>query len=512
MPAATNWGIPPSTLAASRFLEQASWGATPASVADVQQLGFDVWLTQQMDPKRTPPSVIPPVSVDAKGNTSLRPVQDAFFANAVGGSDQLRQRVAFALAQIWVVSGVKLRPEAVQPFLQLLQNDAFASYSKIMYDVTVSPGMGHYLDMVNNNKPTPGHGANENYAREILQLFTIGLVELDWSGNVKIDPTTNLPIPTYTQDTIEGFANVFTGWTYAPKPGATSKFPNPANWDAPMVPFDANHAPGPKALLNGQVINIGQGPGVAVKDLNDALSNIFNHPNVAPFISRQLIQHLVTSSPSPAYVKNVADVFTQTQGDMKAVVRAILLDPEARMGDDGAAEAVSGHLREPVLFINALLRELNAAVAPSNSLTNNASQLGQTIFYPPTVFNYFAPGYQIQITGSSPPITANAPEFQLLSGATAQQRADFVNSVAFGRIGGVTVDLSAYITPLGTKPSPAQLEHMLQGLNTALLGGRMTSFMHDTILTAVQAATTPKAMVETAVYLIGSSWPYQVER
>ena len=509
---ATSAGGAPSAVAAARFLEQASWGATPASVADVQQLGFAAWLTQQMDPAKTPPSTIPPVSVDAKGNTSLRPVQDAFFANAVGGTDQLRQRVAFALAQIWVVSGVKLRPEAIQPFLKLLQTDAFATYDKIMYDVTVSPAMGHYLDMVNNNKPTPGHGADENYAREVLQLFTIGLFQLDWSGNVKIDPTTGQPIPTYTQDTIEGFANIFTGWTYAPKAGANSKFPNPANWDAPMVPFDANHAPGAKALLNGQVVNNGTGPGVAVKDLEDALSNIFNHPNVAPFISRQLIQHLVTSSPSPAYVKNVADVFTQTQGDMKAVIKAVLLDPEARAGDDGVTESVSGHLSEPVLFINALLRELNASVAASNNLTNNASLLGQTIFYPPTVFNYFSPSYQIQITGSSPPATANAPEFELLSGASAQTRADFVNSVAFGKIGGVTVDLLSYITPLGTKPSPAQIERMLQGLDTALLGGRMTSDMHDTVLTAVQAATTPKAMVQTAVYLIGSSWPYQVQR
>ena len=175
--------------------------------------------------------------------------QDAMFANAVTGEDQLRQRVAFALSQLWVVSGVKLTPPAIAPYLRILQADAFTTYDKLMYDVTLSPAMGHYLDMVNNNKPTTGHGANENYAREILQLFTVGLVELDNSGRVKLDTKGN-PIPTYSQDVIEGFARAFTGWTYAPVTGATSKFPNPANWTAPMVAFEAHHDTDAKVLLN----------------------------------------------------------------------------------------------------------------------------------------------------------------------------------------------------------------------------------------------------------------------
>ncbi len=499
--------------AAARFLEQASWGPTPASVSEVQKIGFEKWIANQMDPNLTPLSSFPPVAVDAKGNTSLRPDQDAFFANAVAAPDQLRQRVAFALAQIWVVSDVKLKPEAIPPYLRLLQADAFTTYDKIMYDVTLSPAMGHYLDMVNNDKPSPTHGANENYAREVLQLFTIGLNQLDASGNVVIDPTTKMPIPTYGQAEIEGFANTFTGWTYAPMAGATSKFTNPPNWNAPMVAFDAHHDTAPKLLLNGQTIANGQGVGVAAKDLHDALANIFNHPNVAPFISRQLIQHLVISNPSPTYVRNVARVFTQSRGDMKAVVKAILLDPEARQGDDPSAAPISGHLREPVLFINAFLRGLGATVAPSNSLTAIGSLLGQQIYYPPTVFNYFAPGYNVNLPGANNmPTPINAPEFQLLSESTAMQRADFANSVAFGKIGGVTVDLTSYVTLLGTKPTTSSMGQMVDALNVVLLDGRMTSDMRSTILDAVMNCATPKAMAQTAVYLIGSSWPYQVER
>ena len=491
---------------------QASWGPTAAAVAEAQSLGFEAWIDKQMDPSKTPLSTIPPVAVSAAGNTSLRPVQDAFFANAASGQDQLRQRVAFALAQIWVVSGVKLKPEAVQPYLKLLQEDAFESYDKIMYDVTVSPAMGHYLDMVNNNKPTPGHGANENYAREILQLFTIGLVELDPYGRPVLDPVTKQPIPTYTQDTIEGFSRTFTGWTYAPAGTAQSKFPNPANWTAPMVPFDNHHDTSPKLLLNGVTLASAAGPGQALADLKFALANISSHPNVAPFISRQLIQHLVTSSPPDQYVKDVADVFNATKGDMKAVVKEILLNAEARKGDDGTSEPVSGHLREPVLLVNALLRGLGANVAASNNLLNFATQMGQTIYYPPTVFNYFAPGYNIAITDSAPPASANAPEFELLSESTAQSRVNFLNSLAFGKIAGVTVDLSPYINPLGTKPSAAALTAMIHSLNTALLGGLLPASAESAILPAVQAAPTPTRAVETAVYLIGSSWPYQVER
>jgi uncharacterized protein (DUF1800 family) len=463
------------------------------------------WIDAQIALDQSKWSPIPDPSVDAKGNTSLAPAQNAFFVNASAGQDQLRQRVAFALGQILVVSGVKLKPEAMVPYLRLLQTDSFTTYDKILYDVTLSPSMGHYLDMVNNNKPTPGHNADENYAREILQLFSIGLVQLDAWGRPVLDANGN-PIPTYDQDAIEAFARVFTGWTYAPKPGARSRFPNPVNWDAPMVAFEANHDESAKMLLDGYVESMGQ---TAENDLKDALNNIYMHSNVGPFICRQLIQRLVASNPSPDYVKRVTDVFnTPPRGNIAAVVKAILLDPEARAGDDGS-ENQSTKLREPVLWINTLMRGLNATVTSPNALTGSAATLGQTIYYPATVFNYFLPGYNINISSTQ---TYNAPEFQLLGEASAEAAAGFANAIAFNKPAGIAIDLSPYTAPLGARPTTDQISAMIDSLNRDLMGGRMSAEMHDTILGAAEKAATPKAMVETAIYLIASSWDFQVER
>jgi uncharacterized protein (DUF1800 family) len=494
-----------SVTAASRFLEQAGFGPSAASVAEVQALGFSDWIDAQIALPQASWSVIPNYSTDAKGNTSLAPTQAGFYMNAVSGDDQLRQKVAFALSQIWVVSGVKLQAQAMVPYLQLLQSDAFATYDKIMYDITLSPGMGHYLDMVNNNKETPGHSPDENYAREVMQLFTIGLSQLDQYGRLVLDANGN-PIPTYTNDTVRGFATAFTGWTYAPAAGAKSRFGNPANWGAPIVPFESNHDMYPKALLNGYVSPANQ---TAEQDLADALNNIFTHPNVAPFISRQLIQHLVTSSPSDDYVKRIVDVFNQTpRGSMAAVVKAILLDPEARQGDDGTANAAT-KLREPALWVPALLRGLNANVAATNNLTNSVGVLGQTIYYSPSVFNYFAPGYQINLSSTQ---SYNAPEFQLLDEATAMSAADLVNTLSYGTVAGVTIDLSPYMALVGTKPTASGVSNMIEKLNNDLLGGTLSDVDRNLILTTVGSSASAKAIVQGAIYIIASSWNFQVQR
>jgi len=360
--------------------------------------------------------------------------------------------------------------------------------------------------MADNNKPTPGRGADENYAREVLQLFSIGLVELHSDGTPKLDASGN-QIPTYTQDTIEGFSDAFTGWTYAPLAGAVSKFPNPENWNAPMVSFDAHHDTDPgKLLLNGYTLPAGQ---TAALDLQDTLNNITSHPNVAPFISRQLIQRLVSSNPSPAYVARISSAFSANSGNIGLVVKAILLDPEARAGDDGVTENKATKLREPVLWINTLLRGLNATVVSPNNLPANAANLGQNLYFSPTVFNYFLPGYEINLTETT---TYNAPEFQLLSEATAFSAVNIINTLVYGNMTGVTIDLTPYITPLGIKPTSAQIDAMGDSVSQALMGGTAPPAMRSTIITAVSAQTTPKAMVQTAVYLIGSSWDFQVER
>jgi uncharacterized protein (DUF1800 family) len=486
--------------AAARFLEQASWGPTSTTVAQVQQMGFSAYIDSQF---LAPLSPIPDVPPGTNGSAPVGPVQQQFFVNASTGMDQLRQRVAFALSQIWVVSALKLSTaDQIVPYLRLLQQDAFENYSKIMYDVTLSPSMGHYLDMVNNDKPAAGREANENYARELLQLFTIGLNELNDDGSLQL--SNGQPIPTYDQTVVQGFARVFTGWTYPPMPGTTSGTHNPPYFAAPMVAVNNNHDTGAKTLLDGRVLPAGANR-TAQLDLTDALAAIFNHGNVAPFISRQLIQHLVTSNPSPAYVSRVVAAWRSSGGELKAVVKATLLDPEARAGDNGKPNPGFGHLREPVLFINGLLRELNATVAANNILAGQGNNMGQYVYYPPSVFNYFSPGYRyLTHIPNQVPVSINAPEFQIDSTFTALARANFINSFVYGTITGVTLDLTPYLNL-----TPAQL---LDTLNQELMHGTLSAQAQAVILSAVNAQTTARTKVQTAIYLIASSSQYHVER
>lgn len=502
-----------SPAAATRFLEQATWGPAAASVGRLQQIGFEQWLADQF---ATPPSDIPDAS-------SLRQLQDRFFLNALVGEDQLRQRMAFALSEIWVVSGTKInRPEALAPYLRLLAADAFGNYYDLMRDVTLSPAMGHYLDMVNNDKPNPalGKSANENYARELMQLFTLGEALLNQDGSPQRDADGRL-IPAYTEATVQDLARVFTGWTYPPAPGQPSRVHNPAYWAGPMVAFASNHDTGPKTMLNGVTLPAGQSPEA---DLQSTLENIFNHPNVGPFICMQLIQHLVTSNPSPGYVARVAAVFADNgagvRGDLKAVLRAILLDPEARAGDDSISVSPlmapgqgggpppddpatpspnDGHLREPVLFITGLLRLLNATAAVPNALAGYASQMGQNVYFAPSVFNYFSPAYNV------PGTPLLGPEFQIYSSAAAIVRANFVNTVIFGSVGGIKVDL----TPLVQAAQNA--DTLLDNLGATFLHGRMPPDMRASIVKALDSATTDSLKARTALYLVASSALYQVE-
>lgn len=268
-----------------------------------------------------------------------------------------------------------------------------------------------------------------------------------------------------------------------------------------MVEDDDNHDQPPKTLLNGNVLPAGRS---AKADLHGALQNIFTHPNVGPFFSRQLIQHLVVSNPSPDYVARVASVFADNgsgvRGDIWAVIRAILLDPEVRAGDEASiAEDDGGHLREPVLFITSLLRALNGSVNDSNNLAACASAMGQNLYYPPSVFSYFSPNYHL--AGSR----LLAPEFQTYSTANSLTRANFVNALVFGHVDASThIDLSPY---LSTASDPG---NMLTAVNKVFLYGRMPAEMQQSILTAISSAQTDRLKAKTAVYLVASSPLYQV--
>ncbi len=325
-----------SNRAANRILEQATWGTTPQPSAALIQRGFDAWFEEQVGAPISTFADQPYYNSAGNNNTNLAPLQVAFFQNALSSPDQLRQRVAFALSEIWVISELEVNnASAFPPLLRIFQSQAFDNYESLMKDVTLSPGMGRFLNMVNNDKGNAARGttANENYAREILQLFTIGLVRLNSDGTPVLDAN-GATIPSYTQADVADLAKAFTGWTYPPMPGFVTKGHNRAYYVGPMAAVESLHDATRKQIL-GTTLPAG---GSAESDLDQALHVIFLHPNLPPFVSQLLIQHLVTSNPSPAYIARVASVFEDNgsgvRGDLKAVIRAILTDPEARAADD----------------------------------------------------------------------------------------------------------------------------------------------------------------------------------
>ncbi|MES1258129.1 MAG: DUF1800 family protein [Acidobacteriota bacterium] len=490
-----------SAAAARRFLEQAAFGPTPAEALHVQQVGFQGWLNEQF--------AMPVVSSYASAS-SQGGLPNLFLANAVTNPDQLRQRVAFAWSQIFVTSANKLIwNQAVTMYQQMLVNDAFANYRQILDDVTLSPGMGQYLDMANNAKANPLQNtvANENYAREVLQLFSLGTKALNQDGTAQFDAN-NLPAPAYSQSNITEFARVFTGWGYAPAPGGAAQWNAYPTQNGPMVPFPAMHDTGAKTLLNGFVSPAGLS---ARQDLNNALDNIFGHANVGPFIGKNLIQHLVKSNPSPAYVQRVAAAFADNgqgvRGDMKAVITAILLDPEARANDNGGNDQIAdGHLQEPALLIAGMVRAFGGLMTPANYYSYELSNLNQDIFNSPSVFNYFSPFFQAPGTGLF------GPEFQIDTPNNAILRANVVANL-FGAYNnpiqtngpGTTVDLTPFMA-LATNPAT-----LADALDLTLTHGTMPATMKQMLVTALTADTNGAASrLETGCYLILTSSYYNV--
>jgi len=509
--AATNV-VSANVTANSRLLDQASWGPTIADIAHVQKVGFEGWINEQFAAPLTQ-IPLPPVTLPTYCSTSVACAQQSFFQDALVGPDQLRQRVAFALSQIFVISAVEIpRGDALASYFNMLAQDAFTNYLTIMKDVTLSGGMGTYLNMVNSDKPNTAIGqiANENYARELMQLFTLGTELLNPDGTPILDPISGQPSQPYSELQVQAFAKAYTGWTYARSDGTTPSFPNNTQYfGAPMVPLDAHHDMSTKAVLSGVTLPAGQ---TAQQDLDGALQNIFNHPNVGPFVARQLILHLVSSNPSPAYIARVAAVFNNngsgTRGDMKAVIQAILMDSEARRGDSPANALPSdGHLREPVLYITNLLRGLNVQPSDPNafasSLQGFGSNMGQRVMYSPSVFNYFSPDYVI------PNTTIFGPEFQLLTTATTIVRQNFVDSVVRNGLGGGTqIDLTS-LSNLAQNP-----QQLVDTLDATFTHGALPSADKSQIVSAVNAvaASNPQARARLAVYLITSSSQYQVIR
>jgi uncharacterized protein (DUF1800 family) len=438
---------PYSKADASRFLTQATFGPTLPEIDRLYRMGYNAWLDEQFNPSL-------PVSVElpfldgliAQAVNAGLPIEvwqdkriEVWFKNALTGNDQLRQRMAFALSEILVISdqngALEGNPTTLADYYDKMANGAFGSYRTLLENVTLHPAMGVYLSMHMNRKPSADGTIrpDENYAREIMQLFSVGLVRLNTDGTVMDGDATAAgiqPIPTYTQDTIRGLAHVFTGWNYSTcvPPAAAEGAPgfnywewdycgtgpegqdwrSHIGWRTPMKPWgegtafgDIYHAvTGTKLLLNypGAVPVNGILPagGTARANMTAVLNNVANHPNVGPFLSRLLIQRFVTSNPSPAYVGRVAGIFNNNgagvRGDLKAVVRAILLDTEARK----PTQAYAGKLREPLMRITQLWRAMSARSVNgriNEGWTDNYS--AQAPMRSPTVFNFFQPGYQL---------------------------------------------------------------------------------------------------------------------
>jgi uncharacterized protein (DUF1800 family) len=483
-----------STTAAARFLEQSTWGPTQASIAHVQAIGFQAFLNEQFSAAvSTYPA---PASTD-----SLSVVQQRFFANSVNGQDQLRQRVSAALSEMFVISGVSISdPTAFVLWNNMMQNDAFGNHATLIKDVTLSPAMGSYLNMANNDGCSSCR-PNENYGREVLQLFTLGLEELNPDGTQQLDGSGN-PIPSYTQANVTAFAAAFTGWTYPPQPGQTAGFYSPSFYSGPMISFDAHHNTATKTLLNGTVLPAGNN---AETDLDAALQNIFNHPNIGPFLARALIEKLVTSNPTTDYVGRVVAVFNDNgsgvRGDLKAVVTAVLMDTEARRGDDPTqVQASDGHLKEPVLHIMNMLRATNATTDGGNNLQYYSSNMGQYPFFPGSVFNFYPPDYQI------PDTQLLGPEFKLMNTSTAIARINFVNDLIYGSVGSTTtIDLSQYVALAG------DVNNLLDAASAVMMHGQMSTDMRSTLVSTLTGITDPTQRTKAAFYLIGSSSQYQVQ-
>jgi len=495
---------------AYQLLNQASFGATEADAEQVVTLGLEGWIDDQL---------IRPASLQLPFLQSLpRPEfffqlnedrVDIWFRNALHGEDQLRQRVAFALSEIMVVSqlgALNNYPYALASYYDLLVENAFGNYRDLIEAVTLHPAMGIYLSMLGNQKPDPDLNIrpDENYARELMQLFSIGLVELAPDGSVRTD-SRGVPLPTYDQSVIEGFAHVFTGWHFAGAPGFEQARPTLANQVVPMQLYPDFHDTGAKLLLGGVTLPAGQG---GEQDLEAALDNIFNHPNVGPFIAIRLIQRLVTSNPSPGYVERVAAVFDDNgsgvRGDLGAVVKAILLDPEAR--PDLPME-IDGKLKEPLLRLTQLWRAYDAQSADGRYAFFPQFFFGQGPLQAPSVFNFFSPFYappgEIRDSSLVAPELEIATEFQntMVTNYFFYQVFALNSTAAELREGDIYIDIAEEAGLAG------DIDALIRRVDDKLLAGTMSAALETEIRGMLERVPDDNAALRAAeaIYLVVTS-------
>ena len=519
-----------------RLLEQGTLGPTEALVKEVVAKGIASWIDEQLAMNLTrytqypfwePPTdgsclndATPPVTPEKYcqiNKFSPQPVAWEFFRQAKTAPDQLRLRMAHVWHQIFVVSTFETYANA--EFHQRLRDHAFGTFENLLLKYALSPQLGNYQNWVNNVPEHDGIRPNENFARELMQLFTIGVNELNADGTPKLGAGGQL-IPAYSQADIETMARVLTGFRFPTVPGDV---PNPLVYRqyyiGDMVPYEQQHDHGAKALLNGRI----QIPAnmAAMDEVRSVVRGLVDHPNTPPFICRQLIQKMVTSAPSPSFVTRVVNVFKDNgrgvRGDLAAVTRAILLDPEAR--GPRTTNPQYGRLREPALFWTAMIRALDVTtdgVMP-RSLGQTSSQ---ELFQPPTVFNYYPADYTL--LGTALP----APEFGIYTTAEFLNRANQINDLLYNvdqpssstywgpqsyvpnAVGTRSPDLTAFL------PDAANPDALVERLNRLFLHGTMSDEMRRTIVNAVNKIDVSQALrrVKMAINLTLVSVDYQVQQ
>lgn len=516
---------------AFRFLDQASFGATDAAVQQLIDQRYEAWIDAQL----AMPASLQLPTVQAAYAALPQPVLNigrlhddrvgAWFMNSVRGTDQLRQRVAFALSEIMVVSDVSLNnlPYAVSDYYDMLARDAFGDFRKLIEDVTLHPAMGVFLSMLGNRKPDTALNIrpDENFAREVMQLFTIGLVQLNLDGSMKLDAQ-GRPLPTYDQATVEGFAHVYTGWNWAGAANFRQARRSLANEILPMQAYPEEHDRGVKRVLDYPGAALTQIPAgqTPQQDLAAALDNIVAHPNVAPFVARQLIQRLVTSNPSPAYMERIARKFNDDgsghRGNLGAVVKAILLDSEARAAPTLDTQ---GKIKEPLLRLTQLWRAYGAASGSGELNLQGASFIfGQGPLQAPSVFNFFSPSYAPP--GEIADRSLTAPELQIATEYLNTLVTNYMFAAAFcyvpvpftacpaTRPDTVILDTSAENALVG---DPAAL---VDRIADRLLGGQISADLRREAQAAVERApaSMPTLRVGEALYLISSSPEFALQR
>jgi uncharacterized protein (DUF1800 family) len=503
---------------ASRFLHQSTFGPTATDIETLSQTNFESWFNQQV---AEPPCFIQPQLGEGYGIPYRLSVEGVWWHCVMTSKDQLRQRMAFALSQIFVISNaggrlsLNFRPTAA--YHDMLMKNAFGNYRKLLKEISTNPVMGVMLSFVKNQKEdlAASRFPDENYARELLQLFSIGKFLLNIDGTYKIDPATGEPIPTYDQKVIFNLAKIFTGWNYWQD--ASRERPSWDNgtevWTEPLIPFEQYHSPGPKTLFNGIVIPAGLS---AEADMDLALDHIFNHPNVPPFISHLLIQRFVTSNPSPGYIKRVATVFINNgkgvRGDLLATLKAILTDHEAR-GKESFVNPKHGKLREPVVMLGNLLRITNPRISSDSDFPRiwglfGEFGLNQNPYSAPTVFNFFHPRFSPKGVVSEAKLVA--PEFETLTSINSIGRINYLTNYLLSGIAYESV-LPTFSTWLALASSPLNL---VEKLNLVLTANALDATTVKEIAEVV-GKTPPantKERVWRAMQLVISSPDYQIAK